>query len=90
MLQEVCDARIEMQRRTNEWYQGLRSTSSDEEEFPQQGAKMKGVAVMETSFRGLKERQKSPCSSAGSLDITDTKNSADASWETKAKHFALP
>lgn len=28
---EVKDAQIEMQRRTNEWYQGLRSVSSDEE-----------------------------------------------------------
>ena len=30
--QEVQDARTEMQRRTNEWYQGLRAVTSDEED----------------------------------------------------------
>ena len=30
-LQEVHEARIEMQRRTNEWYQGVRAVSSEEE-----------------------------------------------------------
>ena len=31
-VQEVHEARIEMQRRTNEWYQGVRAVSSEEEE----------------------------------------------------------
>jgi hypothetical protein len=29
--QEVHEARVEMQRRTNEWYQGVRAVSSEEE-----------------------------------------------------------
>lgn len=72
-VQEVHDARIEMQRRTNEWYQGLRSASSDEEELAEGMSRMVGMNVMETSLSSLRERKErqSPPSSAGSLDITD-------------------
>ena len=56
-----------MQRRTNEWYQGLRAISSEDEDIPAGKSKMVGVNIMESSLR---ERQ-SPSSSAGSLDITE-------------------
>ena len=62
-----------MQRRTNEWYQGLRAMSSDEEEVIPPGASvMVGMDVMETSLR---ERHSPPSScSGGSVDITDNKS----------------
>lgn len=63
-----------MQRRTNEWYQGLRAMSSDEDDIPPGASKMVGANVMETSLRERKDKQLSPPSSAGSLDITDGKS----------------
>ena len=68
-FQEVHDARIEMQRRTNEWYQGLRGISSDEEEIHPGVSKMVGINVMETSLRERRDKS-SPSSSNGSVDIT--------------------
>ena len=65
------DARIDMQRRTNEWYEGLRSNSSDEEDQVSEAtSRMVGFNTMETSLRERKDRQ-SPPSSTGSIDITD-------------------
>ena len=69
--QEVRDARIEMQRRTNEWYEGLRAFSSDEDEVPPGATKMVGVNIMETSLRERRDRHSSPSGSGGSLDVAD-------------------
>ena len=64
------DARIEMQRRTNEWYQGLRGVSSDDDDIVQPGiSKMVGINLMETSLRERRDKS-SPSSSGGSVDIT--------------------
>ena len=61
-----------MQRRTNEWYQGLRGISSDEEDIiPPGSSKMVGAGIMETSLRERREKS-SPSSSAGS-DVAEGK-----------------
>ncbi len=62
-----------MQRRTNEWYEGLRSNSSDDE-LSEGATRIVGINIMETSLRERKDRL-SPPSSTGSLDITDKKHS---------------
>ncbi len=72
-FQEVHDARIDMQRRTNEWYQGLRAISSDDDELhvAPGTSKLVGANLMETNLMGtLRERTHSPSTSPGSVDIT--------------------
>ena len=66
------DARIEMQRRTNEWYEGLRAISTDEEDIPAGTSKLVGANLMETSLR----ERTSPTSSSSSADVTDAKSAA--------------
>lgn len=69
--QEVRDARIEMQRRTNEWYEGLRAISSDDDDIAPGTSKMVSASIMETSLRERRDKQ-SPSSSGGSLDLDVT------------------
>ena len=60
-LQEVHDAYIEMQCRTNEWYQGVRAVSSEEEETSHTMLKMENNLIRE-------RRGTSGSSSNASLD----------------------
>ena len=64
---EVHRARVDMQRRTNEWYQGLREASSDDEEEEDI------VVELETTFTS---NQLSPSSSSGNTGRGGAKNSS--------------
>ena len=51
-LQEVHDAYIEMQCRTNEWYQGVRAVSSEEEETSHTMLKIENNLIRERRGTG--------------------------------------